>query len=530
MKPGFESELNRQHQGIMDVVEKVFNDSVHGAISLHPLCVKVVDTPQFQRLRFVKMTGTTYFVFPAAAHNRFEHSLGVCHLAGELVRALQSRQPSLNITRCDVLCVQLAGLCHDLGHGPFSHLWEVFVQQARPEKIWTHEEASVKMFDYLLEANNLQEEFKKYDLYEQDIVFIKELIRGPKKRVALEWPYEGRPQEKSFLYEIVANKRSGVDVDKWDYFLRDGHNLGIKVTFDYHRLVQFSRVINVEGEGPQICFRDKEVDSLYDMFHARRTLHRTAYQHRVTKTIDIMLIDAFLLADKHIQYRGSNGQKLFLGDVCDDMEAYTYLVDDLFHVILRAEGEHPDLIKARETLKKIFTRQLYAYVGHTQPTSGDIDKDTLLKSLIKNIPASSCLTKDQLAVQEVRLNYGMGDENPIEHVRFYSKSNPNVAKVLRREEVSNMLPQSFQEVMFRLVCKTFDEQTFKDAQEVFKVACKELDMREPSVDSWPTCLTPVKYRNSSSSTNGHQGHAMNGYASPVVPITNGTAAVQRLSF
>ncbi|MPC52668.1 Deoxynucleoside triphosphate triphosphohydrolase SAMHD1 [Portunus trituberculatus] len=65
----------------------------------------------------------------------------VCYLAGQLVCALQSRQPELDISEADILCVQLAGLCHDLGHGPFSHLWEQFVSRARPEKhwvIWSH--------------------------------------------------------------------------------------------------------------------------------------------------------------------------------------------------------------------------------------------------------------------------------------------------------------------------------------------------------------------------------------------------------
>lgn len=508
MKPVFEADFNMQSHDLMEDMEKVFNDAVHGAISMHPLCVKLVDTPQFQRLRFLKQLGSTYFVYPSASHNRFEHCLGVCHLAGLLVRALQSRQPELNITASDVLCVQLAGLCHDLGHGPFSHLWEEFVKKVRPEKNWTHEEASVRMFDHLIEANCLHAEFNRYGLNERDIVFIKELIRGPRNLTGADWPYEGRTQEKGFLYEIVANKRSGVDVDKWDYFLRDSHSLGIKVTFDYLRLIKFSRVINVAGEGPQICFRDKEVDSLYDMFHARRTLHRTAYQHRVVKTVDSMLIDAFVYADKHIQYRGINGEKYNLGDVCDDMSAYTYLVDDVFHRILSADTEHPELLKGKQTLHNIFTRQLYAYVGHTQPTSGDIDKKTLLESLSCNIPQRSCLKKEQLEIQVVCLNYGMGDKNPIERVKFYSKNNPGVAKALRKEEVSNMLPQSFQEVVFRLVIKNCNEAAFQDAQLAFREACKELNMKVPSEDMWPSQLTPVKYSNGSASCSN--GYASNG--------------------
>ena len=70
------------------------------------------------------------------------------------------------------------------------------------------------------------------------------------------WPYRGRPREKSFLYEVVANKRNGIDVDKWDYFLRDCHHLGISCSFDCHRFMKFSRVISVDGER-QICVREK---------------------------------------------------------------------------------------------------------------------------------------------------------------------------------------------------------------------------------------------------------------------------------
>ncbi|WAR11801.1 SAMH1-like protein [Mya arenaria] len=205
----------------------VFNDPVHDHIDLHPLCVKIIDTPEFQRLRFIKQLGTSYFVYPGASHNRFEHSLGVCHLAGQLLRAIRQRQPELDITDVDVLCVEIAGLCHDLGHGPFSHFFDAFISIVSPDANW---------------KNQLTAEFEKYDLTAGDLTFIEEIIAGPHfKDVCV-----GRTKDKSFLYEIVANKRNGIDVDKWDYFARDCLMLGIRNNFDYTRFIHFARVL--EGD------------------------------------------------------------------------------------------------------------------------------------------------------------------------------------------------------------------------------------------------------------------------------------------
>ncbi|XP_049326797.1 deoxynucleoside triphosphate triphosphohydrolase SAMHD1-like [Astyanax mexicanus] len=178
-------------------VNKVFYDPVHGHIALDPLLVSIIDTPQFQRLRNIKQLGGGYFVFPGASHNRFEHSIGVAHLAGKLVQSLRTDN-ELNITDTDELCVKIAGLCHDLGHGPFSHVFEGFMKEENPGSNWKCENKALKI--------NLN---KSIDCITQ-------------------WSYTGRPQEKSYLYQIVNNQTTGIDVDKMDYFSRDCHHLGIK--------------------------------------------------------------------------------------------------------------------------------------------------------------------------------------------------------------------------------------------------------------------------------------------------------------
>ncbi|WAR11804.1 SAMH1-like protein [Mya arenaria] len=310
------------------LLAKVFNDPIHGLIELHPLCVKIIDTPEFQRLRFLKQLGSTYLVYPGASHNRFEHSLGVCHLAGRLVRAIKSRQPDLGITDKDVLCVEIAGLCHDLGHGPFSHLFEgEFLPKVRPETKWAHEKASIDLFDHMIEKRNLKPEFDKCGLNEQDIRFIKEQIR---------------PEIKD--ENIVANKRNGIDVDKWDYLARDCYMLGIRNNFDHNRCIHFARVLNVCGE-KQICTREKEAGHLYDMFYTRYMLHRRAYQHKTACSINFI-------------------EEKKMSEAIDDMEAYSKMTDHVIFLILNSNDKN--LAESKEILNNVMSRKLtYKYTTHS---------------------------------------------------------------------------------------------------------------------------------------------------------------------
>ncbi|XP_058499138.1 deoxynucleoside triphosphate triphosphohydrolase SAMHD1-like isoform X2 [Solea solea] len=478
---------------------KVFNDPVHGHVELHPLLIKIIDTPQFQRLRNIKQLGGTYFVFPGASHNRFEHSIGVGYLAGQLVQALNERQPELLISRRDILCVQIAGLCHDLGHGPFSHMFDgMFIPQARPGIKWKHETASLAMFDYLVEDNDLKPVMEQHGLVlPEDLVFIKEQIAGPldlnrdqekaanSASVKITWPYRGRPEDKSFLYEIVSNKNGGIDVDKWDSFARDCHHLGIQNNFDYRRFLKFARVCEVEGQ-KNICTRDEEVDNMYDMFHTRNCLHRRAYQHKVGNIIETMITEAFLKADPYIQIEGSGGKTFTLSGAIDDMEAYTKLTDHVFEQILHSSSK--ELAEARQILRNIVCRRLYKCLGRTHPQEPlevvtEEKKNTWKKELAEAFPQNNTrgvnLNPEDFEISVIGMDYGMKEKNPINKVRFYCKEDPTKAFKIDKKQVSKLLPEQFAEQLITVYFKKTDDTSLDAAKKHFVKWCMDMDFTKP---------------------------------------------------
>ncbi|XP_076875021.1 deoxynucleoside triphosphate triphosphohydrolase SAMHD1 isoform X2 [Brachyhypopomus gauderio] len=467
---------------------------------MHPLLIRIIDTPQFQRLRHIKQLGGTYLVFPGASHNRFEHSVGVGYLAGCLVQALNERQPELHITKQDILCVQIAGLCHDLGHGPFSHMFDnSFIPKVRPDLTWKHEVASVQMFDHLVKVNNLEMVMEQYGLsLPEDLTFIKEQIAGPPNSGvgASQWPYRGRCEEKSFLYEIVANKRNGIDVDKWDYFARDCYHLGINNNFDYRRFLLFARVCEVKGK-KHICTRDKEVGNLYDMFHTRNCLHRRAYQHKVGNIIEAMITEALVKADPYIQIQGSSGKMFRISESIDDMEAYSKLTDQVFEQILYSPD--PNLSEAQAILQNILCRRLYKCVGQTTPAKPlDVTQKTLLDwscEMARSKPEGTTLhlNPEDFVVNVIYMDYGMKGKNPINNVYFYCKKDHSKAIKIRKNQVSKLLPERFAEQLIRVYCRKTDETSLEAARKYFVQWCINRNFSKPQDgDVTAPELTPLK--------------------------------------
>ncbi|XP_060214288.1 uncharacterized protein LOC132641347 isoform X2 [Lycium barbarum] len=325
---------------------KHVHDNVHGNIYLDPLSLKFIDTEQFQRLRDLKQLGLTYMVYPGAVHSRFEHSLGVYWLASDAVQRLKTCQGlELDIDSFDIQTVKLAGLLHDVGHGPFSHTFErEFLPRVCDGLEWSHEDMSLKMIDYIVDEHGI-------DIDSVRLKKVKEMIVASEKSKSVS------SKEKQFLYDIVANGRNGIDVDKFDYIERDTRACGLGCNFQFQRLMETMRVIDNE-----ICYRAKEYLTIHKLFSTRADLHRTVYMHPKVKAIELMVVDALIKANDHLQ----------IASYIDEPAQYWMLDDTIVKKI--ETSTHQDLEESRNLIRRIRRRDIYQYCNEFAVPKGELER------------------------------------------------------------------------------------------------------------------------------------------------------------
>ena len=255
---------------------------LHGFITLTPLMCKIVDTPEFKRLHNLRQTGAVYCVYPSANHTRFEHSIGVAHLATILIKSLQTNQPELNISDRMVELVQIAGLIHDIGHGPFSHLYDDYIIDERMPK---HERRGIFMFQKMVESYNLE-------LTPNEIETVIHMIEPPEHL------------KNNYLYQIIANKVCSIDVDKIDYIQRDSFHIGFGTSEKYERLLTKCRVVSytfpdksqtneshTNGSALMLTWPEKLQNEILSLFQTRYRLHKEVYTHHTVKSCEYVISD-----------------------------------------------------------------------------------------------------------------------------------------------------------------------------------------------------------------------------------------------
>lgn len=454
--------------------ETMINDAVHGSIVLNGVLIAIIDTPQFQRLRDIKQLGASYWVYPGACHNRFEHSIGTSYLCGKMIRKLKERHTDL-ITEKEVLCIEIAGLCHDLGHGPFSHVFDTqYKKLVAPESEWSHEQGSIDMFDYILKENlKVKKVFDEAGIGEDDIQLVKDLIMGKDPKhddIKQDCNFEGQKMKKWFLYEIVSNKINGIDCDKFDYLIRDSHYVGTKNNFDCLRYFQTTQIIPVDGQ-LQICVRDKEYLNIYELFHTRWSLHHRVYQHKTTKIVEEMFCEALAEVDRPFNIFGSTG----------DMKSYTLLTDSIINEICKSNNDDEATKKAKEIIHRIQTRDLYKLCGQVNVRNCEGDVKILEKgeeNITKEISGmNSRLGREDIIVRIISISFGMKQKDPIESVIFFDKDGQ--PKKIKKDHISQLLPQQFEEKYIRVYCRNPSKKDM--AKECFQEWCKKNKLDVPDL-------------------------------------------------
>ena len=296
-------------------------DIIHGPIKICQDAKRIIDTPEYQRLRNIKQLGCVSYVFPCATHTRFEHSIGVYHLAKKYMDILNNNY----FTKIEYKLISISALIHDLGHGPFSHLFDDFVGGKN------HEYRSIELFKFMNTKYNL-------GYSEDNINFIKDVIE----------PHNIELKEKKYCYQIVSNK-NGIDVDRMDYIMRDTKMTGLNYGVEYERIMNNSIIHNSE-----IYFSNKAQVPIEDFLRIRFILHTEIYNHQTVRSIEYMIKEIFEIIEPELNIKDNINT--------NNWEEFILYTDNLLDTI-NIYDTSINIQNAKKILNDIKTRNIYKLIG-----------------------------------------------------------------------------------------------------------------------------------------------------------------------
>ena len=266
---------------------KVINDAIHGDFSIDGVREELLATPEMNKLSHIKQLGLAHLVFPGAHHTRFEHSLGVSHVGGLM-------SESMGLSDTDKEVVQVAGMLHDVGHGPYSHTLEHILHSRGGKDHMTITEGIITgSYDVVDESESssfktrqtIPETLEKHGIDPKEI---SKLIRGPDASGSERSLFDWEDGSEHFQAEDVtlANMVHGpVDCDQIDYLMRDAHFTGVRHgAIDHMRLIR-----SLRRRGGNIAVDEGGLAALEGMLMARGLMYSAVYFHRVTRVTEVML-------------------------------------------------------------------------------------------------------------------------------------------------------------------------------------------------------------------------------------------------
>jgi uncharacterized protein len=288
-------------------------DPVHGYIRMTEVEKELIDSPFVQRLRRIHQLAGSYLVYPGATHTRFEHVIGTMHVAGltaDVLAGESEMNPDL------VQEVRIAALLHDVGHGPFSHMYEEVLEGK------SHEEISQRV---ILETS-IRDILDRYGF-------------SPKKMS--EFAVGRQKAREPFLNEIIAGSLSA---DMMDYLPRDSYFTGVE-----YGKVDAQRVMNsLHVARGHLVIDDAAVYAYEALLLARYEMFKAVYFHRTVRAAELMLVRSMQLADG----------VLGLTDL-SDLSRYLDLTDELvIHSLVTLDPSTPGLKEAKRLAMDFNNRKL----------------------------------------------------------------------------------------------------------------------------------------------------------------------------
>jgi hypothetical protein len=349
---------------------------IYGFIEPSENELKVINTTLFQRLRRIKQLAMAFLVYPGANHTRFDHSIGVLHVASLMANKLL---PEDNDRKS---VIRLAALLHDIGHGPFSHISEDVLQKFAKLKVETEKE---KIHETITE--NLIRENKELE---------KILAQETKEEII--GLLSGKRVDVTLMKEIVSGP---IDADKMDYLLRDSYFCGVKYgVFDLHRLLNTLGKFD-DNNDEHIAIKYDGINSLEQFVLAKYYITTQVYRHKIRAVSDAMImrglelgitIDEISSLKKLYEYNNSDeylhnylewwDERIFSELIFSNKKGLAYEIfkrlseRKLFKTVFSEKLKDPDFIeeklrdkiininvKENETLKKELETQFSGLLG-----------------------------------------------------------------------------------------------------------------------------------------------------------------------
>lgn len=265
-------------------------DPVYGTIGLSDVEERIIDTKLFQRLRNVKQMGLANYVFPGITYSRFSHSIGACYIAGRILDSL--RNNSSGVDKHAIQEIRIALLLHDVGHYPFSHTFELALEEIHGKKFknFKHETIASTL---LLKDKEIKRIFRENKI---NIKRIAELIKRDQR------------VNGDKLIKLVS---SDLDADRIDYLQRTAHHAGLPyghIDFDYIlSQVKFSK--------KKLCIDIKALGAVEHFLLSRYFDYRQITYHKTVVAFDELLKRILVLLNKKFDSYLKNIKALNLKEI-----------------------------------------------------------------------------------------------------------------------------------------------------------------------------------------------------------------------